>query len=153
MAWPCNDKKQGIFTMKNIILAVALAALGALAAAPAQAAELASGSLEGAFSSWGKSSLQGDWKIVEDGGAQYIELGDNFKAKKGPDVKIFLSPTASAQVTGNNAVDGSVFVKLISDFDGSARIEIPAGTDLSEFESLVFHCEEYSKLWGSSPLR
>ncbi|MEM9758472.1 MAG: DM13 domain-containing protein [Pseudomonadota bacterium] len=139
--------------MKNTILAVSLTVLGALASVQAQAAELASGSLQGAFSSWGKSSLQGDWKIVEDGGAQYIELDDNFRAKKGPDVKIFLSPTPSAQVTGDNAVDGSVFVELISDFDGSARIEIPAGTDLTQFQSLVFHCEAYSKLWGSSPLR
>ncbi|MEM1189983.1 MAG: DM13 domain-containing protein [Pseudomonadota bacterium] len=139
--------------MKNTILAVSLTVLGALAPVQAQAAELASGSLQGAFSSWGKSSLQGDWKIVEDGGAQYIELDDNFHAKKGPDVKIFLSPTPSAQVTGDNAVDGSVFVELISDFDGSTRIEIPAGTDLTQFQSLVFHCEAYSKLWGSSPLR
>lgn len=139
--------------MKNIILAVSTAILSALISVQAQAAEVASGSLEGAFSSWGKSSLQGDWKIVEDGGAHYIELGDNFRAKKGPDVKIFLSPTPSAQVTGDNAVAGSVFVELISDFDGSARIAIPAGTDISQFQSLVFHCEAYSKLWGSSPLR
>ncbi len=139
--------------MKNIILAASMAILSALISVQAQAAEVASGSLEGAFSSWGKSSLQGDWKIVEDGGAHYIELGDNFRAKKGPDVKIFLSPTPSAQVTGDNAVAGSVFVELISDFDGSARIAIPAGTDISQFQSLVFHCEAYSKLWGSSPLR
>lgn len=139
--------------MKNIILAASLAVLGALISVQAHAAEVASGSLNGAFSSWGKSSLQGDWKIVEEAGTQYIELGNNFKAKKGPDVKIFLSPTPSADVTGNNAVNGSVFVKLISDFDGSARIAIPAGTDLSQFQSLVFHCEEYSKLWGTSPLR
>ncbi|MEL7043515.1 MAG: DM13 domain-containing protein [Pseudomonadota bacterium] len=139
--------------MKNTILAVSLTVLGALASAQAQAAELASGSLQGAFSSWGKSSLQGDWKIVEDDGAQYIELDDNFRAKKGPDVKIFLSPTPAAQVTGDNAVNGSVFVELISDFDGGARIAIPAGTDINQFQSLVFHCEAYSKLWGSSPLR
>ncbi|MEM8940895.1 MAG: DM13 domain-containing protein [Pseudomonadota bacterium] len=139
--------------MKNTLLAASLTLFGALASLQAQAAELASGSLEGAFSSWGKSSLQGDWKIVEDGGEQYIELGENFKAKKGPDVKIFLSPTQASQVTGDNAVNGSLFVKLISDFDGSARIAIPEGTDLNQFESLIFHCEAYSKLWGTSPLR
>lgn len=139
--------------MKNIILAASLIVLGALLSIQTQAAELASGRLEGAFSSWGKSSLQGDWKIVEDGGTQYIELDDNFNAKKGPDVKIFLSPTASGQVTGDNAVNGSLFVEQISDFDGSARIAIPAGTDISQFQSLIFHCEAYSKLWGSSPLR
>ncbi|MFK7828649.1 MAG: DM13 domain-containing protein [Congregibacter sp.] len=139
--------------MKNIILAASLAVFAALLSVHAQAVEVATGSLQGAFSSWGKSSLQGDWTIVEDAGDYYIELGDNFRAKKGPDVKIFLSPTPSAQVTGDNALNGSVFVEQISDFDGSARIAIPAGTDISQFQSLVFHCEAYSKLWGSSPLR
>ena len=111
------------------------------------------GSLNNAFSSWGSPSLRGDWQIVEDNGNYFIELSDNFKAKQGPDVKIFLSPTAADDVTGNNAVDGSVFVTQISDFEGSARFAIPAGTDVSQFESLVFHCEAFSKLWGSSALR
>ncbi|MEM1435518.1 MAG: DM13 domain-containing protein [Pseudomonadota bacterium] len=136
---------------------MSLVILGAVSATQAQAADddatLADGSLEHAFSSWGKPSLEGDWQIVLDNGAYFIELSENFRAKKGPDVKIFLSPTPAAQVTGSNAVDGSVFVEQISDFDGSARIAIPAGTDISEFQSLVFHCEAYSKLWGSSALR
>lgn len=143
--------------MKNMILSISLAILGAVATSQAQAADadgaVAGGSLDNAFSSWGKPSLQGDWQIVEDNGALFIELGENFKAKKGPDVKIFLSPTADTQVTGDNAVNGSILIKQISDFDGSARIAIPAGTDLSQFQSLVFHCEAYSKLWGSSALR
>ncbi|MFK8021742.1 MAG: DM13 domain-containing protein [Pseudomonadales bacterium] len=114
---------------------------------------LAQGKLDGAFSSWGKSSLDGSWSIVKDGEEHYIVLGDNFRAKKGPDVKVFLSPTPSKDVTGDNAVNGSVFVTLLSSFEGSARIKIPAGTELSTFQSLVFHCQEYSKLWGSSALR
>ncbi len=114
---------------------------------------LASGELEGAFSSWGKSSLSGNWSVVEDQGKLYIELADNFKAKKGPDVKVFLSPTASDKVTGKNAVSGSVFVQLLDDFDGSNRIALPEGVTLDDYQSLVFHCEEYSKLWGVSSLR
>lgn len=143
--------------MKNIVLSASLAVLSALATVPAQAADndttLVGGSLTHAFSSWGKPSLEGDWQIVEDNGAYFIELSENFRAKQGPDVKIFLSPTPAAEVTGRNAVDGSVLIKQISDFDGSARISIPAGIDVGQFQSLVFHCEAYSKLWGSSTLR
>ncbi|MFK7913488.1 MAG: DM13 domain-containing protein [Pseudomonadales bacterium] len=143
--------------MKNTILSLSLAVLAMLNAAHSPLAHadtaVASGDLQHAFSSWGSPSLQGDWQIVEDNGAHFIELSDNFKAKKGPDVKIFLSPTPAEQITGSNAVTGSVFVTLISDFKGKARIAIPAGTDISAFQSLVFHCEEYSKLWGSSTLR
>ncbi|MEM9744195.1 MAG: DM13 domain-containing protein [Pseudomonadota bacterium] len=143
--------------MKNITLALALAVFGAISAANVQAAEmdttLAAGSLSSAFSSWGRPSLEGDWKIVKDNGGTFIELSDNFRAKQGPDVKIFLSPMPSDAVTGDNAVDGSRLIKQISDFDGSARIAIPSDVDLNKYQSLVFHCEAYSKLWGSSNLR
>ena len=114
---------------------------------------LPSGELKGAFSSWGKSSLSGNWSVVENNGKLYIELADNFAAKKGPDVKVFLSPTPSDKVTGKNAVSGSVFVQLLDDFDGSNRIALPDGVTLDDYQSLVFHCEEYSKLWGVSSLR
>ncbi|MEM1229885.1 MAG: DM13 domain-containing protein [Pseudomonadota bacterium] len=142
--------------MKQQLLTLSVVVLGTLASAQAAADSdnsLATGSLQSAFSSWGKPSVEGDWKIVEQDGTHYIELSENFRAKKGPDVKIFLSPTPAAQVTGTNAVNGSVLVKQIDDFDGQARIALPAGTDLSQFQSLVFHCEAFSKLWGSSALR
>lgn len=112
----------------------------------------AQGTLNKAFSSWGKASLQGDWKIVKDADRYFIELNDNFKAKEGPDVKIFLSPKAASDVTGDNATDGSTLVLQISKFEGADRIEIPTGVNLADFKSLVFHCEAYSKLWGTSAI-
>lgn len=114
---------------------------------------IVSGKLSSAFSSWGNDSLSGDWAIVKDGDDHYLELGDNFAAKKGPDVKVFLSPIKSTAITGANAVEGSVFVYLLDSFKGATRIKIPVGTDISKYQSLVFHCEEYSKLWGTSPLQ
>ena len=113
---------------------------------------LASGNINAAFTSWGAPSVQGDWKIVQEGDKTYIELAENFKARKGPDVKIFLSPLPASDVTGKNAVEGSIFVNLIEDFKGGRRIELPADAELSQYQSLVFHCEAYSKLWGSAPL-
>lgn len=112
----------------------------------------ARGSLEGAFSSWGRTSLKGDWQIQTIESKTYIVLADNFRAKEGPDVKIFLSPIEASQITGKNAAEGSAFIHLVSDFDGANRIEIPAGIDVNAYKSLVFHCEEYSVLWGVSPL-
>lgn len=114
---------------------------------------VATGLLDSAFSSWGNDSLSGDWAIVKDGEDHYLQLSDNFAAKKGPDVKVFLSPIQSSEVTGANAAQGSLFIKLLDSFKGPTRIKIPAGTDISKYRSLVFHCEEYSKLWGTSPLR
>lgn len=113
---------------------------------------VASGQLDNAFSSWGRSSLKGDWKIVTAEGKTFIELGDDFKAIEGPDVKIFLSPKASDSITGDNATEGSALVQQISVFEGKTRIEIPSDVSLDGYQSLVFHCEAYSKLWGVSPL-
>ena len=137
---------------KNFVTLFTLVSLFLASSALIAGETVTEGSLEGAFSSWGKSSLSGDWKIVEADGKHYIELADNFQAKKGPDVKIFLSPLEATAIDGNNAANGSVFIKLISDFKGKRRIEIPEGIDVSQFNTLVFHCEEYSKLWGVSPL-
>lgn len=141
--------------MNQKMITLTMLVLGALVSGTAAAHKHKplDGSLNHAFSSWGTPSVQGDWRIVEEDGKSFIELSENFKARKGPDVKIFLSPTAANHVTGNNAVDGSVFITQISDFDGKARYVIPTGTDISQFNSLVFHCEEYSKLWGTSALR
>lgn len=140
--------------MKKIVLVLSLfiASLGVLQSAVAADGVVASGTLSADFSSWGKASLAGDWKIIEKDGKRFIELADNFKAKEGPDVEIFLSPKPSTAITGDNATEGSVFIKIIKNFEGKDQIEIPANIDISQYKSLVFHCKEYSKLWGVSPL-
>lgn len=123
-----------------------------LSSAVAEGGVLASGSLTGSFSSWGSPSLQGGWTILQTEDKTYLELDESFKAKEGPDVKVFLSPLSSDQINGENAAEDSIFVALLTEFKGKIRIEIPTGTDLSQYQSLVFHCEAYSKLWGTSPL-
>ena len=110
------------------------------------------GTLKPAFSSWGKKSVVGDWILVEENGQYFIELADNFSAKSGPDVKVFLSPIKADSVTGKNATEGSVFLVLLNKFKGKTRIAIPVNIDITQYKSLVFHCEEYSKLWGTSSL-
>lgn len=111
-------------------------------------AVLSKGTLTKAFS----RSLQGNWKIVRSGDKTYIELGDNFKAQRGPDVKIFLSPLSPTNITNYNATNGSAFIQQVSVFKGKNRIEIPANINVKNYKSLVFHCEAYEKLWGSSSL-
>ena len=81
-----------------------------------------------------------------------VVFEDDFAAKKGPDVKLFLSPTPADQVTGENATDGSLFVVQLDEFKGGQRFALPPNTDIREFRSLVLHCEAYSKLWGTSEL-
>ncbi len=114
---------------------------------------LYSGKLEADFRSWGSDSLSGDWRISERGGKKYVQLLNNFDAKQGPDVKIFLSKKAQANVSGDNAANKAVFISLVSQFEGSSEYEIPADIDIRQFRTLIFHCEAYSKLWGSSQIQ
>ncbi len=137
-----------------------IAALGfALAlsglAVPADAEAVYAGRFEPAFHSLlGRPSVSGGWRIVRsEAGGFALEVGEDFVARKGPDVKFFLSPLPAADVTGDNATRGSVFVVQLEAFEGPQRFALPASAAPETFRTLVLHCEAYSKLWGVSALR
>jgi hypothetical protein len=67
-------------------------------------------------------------------------------------LKIFLSPTALSDVTGKTAVNGSINIGELKSTKGAQEYEIPAGVNLSDYASVLVHCEEYSVLWGGSDL-
>ncbi|MGF1454430.1 MAG: DM13 domain-containing protein [Alphaproteobacteria bacterium] len=143
--------------LKNLIragfaaLAFAFAA-PVLVAAPssayaAQDAELASGGFTNQ-----EYKISGNWRIYEEDGKTFIALSDDFRTRRGPDLKIFLSPLAPDAVTGKNATEGSLLVAELDKSRGAQTYEIPTGTDLSAYQSVVIHCERFSKLWGAGPL-
>lgn len=110
------------------------------------------GSFE-ADSRW--TTFEGDWRIVKEGELRFIVFADNFEAKKAPDLKIFLSKLPFDDIDGENASDAgkSVLIKPLSKYEGGMKFEIPATIDLSDFQSIIVHCEKYAKLWGGSPLQ
>lgn len=137
--------------VKSAFVAIAVT-LGLLSTSMAIAAASHSGQFTAAFTSWGKSSLQGSWSIEQQGEKWVLKLGDDFKAKSAPDIKVFLSPKNASAINGKNATEGSLLVQKINQFSGEVIIELPAGTQLKDYQTLVLHCEEYGKLWGTSPL-
>ena len=114
----------------------------------APADELSSGS-------WTRKgyAIHGSWSIVEDAGKRILVLSDDFKTKKGPDLKLFLSPQELSAVTGGNAVRQAVLIAKLERPQGGQRYPIPDGVDLDELPTLLLHCEKYSKLWGGATLR
>lgn len=104
--------------------------------------------------SWTKKgyAVEGQWKIVEDGGKHFVELDASFRTKNAPDLKLFLSPQNLDKVTGSNATQRTVLVAKLKSNKGAQRYEIPAGTDLEKFITLLLHCEKYSKLWSAATL-
>lgn len=103
---------------------------------------------------WTKKSFKsgGSWSIVSADGKLFVKLSDDFKTRNAPDLKIFLSPQSAADTTGKNATDGALLISPLESNKGAQVYEIPAGTDLNSFSSILIHCEQYSKLWSASDL-
>ncbi len=136
------------FTKTAQIAALMLAfTLGAITFTPAVHAQDAGGT-------WTKryQKIKGNWSIVETSEGRFLELDDQFKTRNAPDLKLFLSPRAAADVTPENATSGSLLVAPLRKPKGAQRYALPAELDLDAFSTLVLHCEQYTKLWGVSPL-
>jgi hypothetical protein len=99
-----------------------------------------------------KKKLKGSYEVVQRGTKSFIVFSEDFRAANGPDLKIFLSPTSVADVTGKTAVKGSINIGELKSTKGVQEYEIPAGVNLSDYASVLVHCEEYAVLWGGSDL-
>ena len=130
---------------------VAIIALGAVTAVPtaAQAEEPV------AKGEWQKKNfrIDGTWSIVSEGDRYYVVLDDRFKTRNAPDLKLFLSPLSADEVGNRNATSGSVLVSPLDSNKGAQRYALPEGVNPDDFQSIVLHCEQFSKLWGAADLK
>lgn len=85
-------------------------------------------------------------------GKNYIVLADDFKDRKGPDLKIFLSPQSIDSVNGKTAVIGSVIIANLKEIKGGQLYQIPGELDISQYNRLLIHCEKYPVLRGGGML-
>ena len=107
-----------------------------------------------ASGSWTKKSFKvsGTWSIYTENGTTYVALSDDFKTRKAPDLKIFLSTYSASDANGKNATQGSVLISPLSSHKGGQVYEIPAEINVSDYTSILIHCEAYSKLWSAADL-
>lgn len=94
----------------------------------------------------------GTWSLATRADGVYAVLAADFKARKAPDLKIFLSKLPASDVDGDNATDG-VFVAELKSHKGAQAYKLPAGIDLATFQSIVIHCQQYSKFWAAGDIR
>lgn len=145
------------FIKKTIISFGVLATLPGGLAIPAYGADITPASISqthvqgGAFTKK-KYGIKGDWQIIQKDGQTILRLSDDFKTKKGPDLKIFLSPKSVAAVSGKTATQGSVLISELNSNKGGQDYVIPANVNLANFSSVLIHCEEFSVLWGGGDL-
>jgi hypothetical protein len=79
---------------------------------------------------------------LEDG-RTFLRL-ENLKATNGPDLYVYLS-------TGKNASDIVNLGRLKGNI-GNQNYEIPAGTDLAKYNTVLIWCKAFSTLFGSAKL-
>lgn len=97
-------------------------------------------------------TIKGNWSLKVEGDKTFVVLHDNFKTKNGPDLKVFLSKQTIATVNGKNALNNAILLKTLKSNKGGQRYLIPAALDISEYKSVLIHCEKYSVLWGGGSL-
>lgn len=97
--------------------------------------------------------VKGTWSIETRADGAYLVISDDFKTRRAPDLKFFLSKNNYDQVTGDNATQGAVLVSALSSTKGAQSYKIPKDVSLADYQSLVLHCEQYGKLWASTPLK
>ena len=96
--------------------------------------------------------LSGDVTVVERDGRTVFRFSESFRASRGPDLKIFLSPQSLDTVSGATAVDGAVRLGKLKSNTGVQEYVLPEGVKLSSFSSVLIHCEQFSVLWGGAEL-
>lgn len=133
--------------LKNAVIA-AIASLLLSTSVFADESELASGG-------WVKKSysIDGGWKIIQRDDQRLIVFDDEFKTKKGPDLKVYLSKLPIDSIRDSEVEGSSIKISPLISNKGSQEFMIPDNVDLSEYSSVLVHCEAYSHLWGGGELK
>ena len=95
-----------------------------------------------------KKKLKGSWEVVQRDGNTYIKFADDFRASKGPDLKVFLSPLDVATVTGKTATEGALNIGELEKTKGAQEYLVPAEVNIADYASVLVHCEKFAVLWG-----
>lgn len=87
---------------------------------------------------------RGSALVVEVASGQFVLRVEGFSVRNGPDLFVMLSPSA----TGYQ--DGALKLGRLKATDGAFNYDIPIGTDLAKFQSVVVWCERFTTLFGTA---
>ena len=92
----------------------------------------------------------GQVKIIEEDGARYLEIGEDFQSDRGPALEIILheSNTVGLQIEKGSYVS----LGELKSFNGAQRYLIPDAIDLEQYQSVAVWCEEFNATFGYAPL-
>ncbi len=103
---------------------------------------------------WVKKSyrIKGEWEIISRDNTRFIVFNEDFKTKRGPDLKIYLSKMPIADIEDDDVEPSSIKIAELKSNKGPQEYALPADIDLDEYQSMLIHCEAYTHLWGGAAL-
>lgn len=92
--------------------------------------------------------------IYKEANGQLILRLTNFKTSNGPDVHVVLIAAKDAADDANFLKSSTARVELglLKGNEGDQNYDIPAGTDLSKFQTVSIYCERFNANFGAAPL-
>lgn len=84
--------------------------------------------------------------LIETAPGVYTVRVEEFSVRNGPDLFVYLSPSPTGYA------DGALNLGELKATDGAFNYEVPEGTDISQFASVVIWCRAFSVLFGTAAL-
>ncbi|MDZ4864541.1 MAG: DM13 domain-containing protein [Gemmatimonadota bacterium] len=100
----------------------------------------------GMFAGVGNHQAAGAWSVEMKDGKTFLVLAPDFSIDKVPDPYVVL--TSSGKGMGS----GTLNLGKLKSVKGAARLEIPAGTDLKTYATVLIWCKQYDVNLAQSPL-
>lgn len=139
-------KAIGLKSFPMFVLAFVVG-LAAIPAVPAFAADLYAGGFSNV-----NVRTKGTWRIYEKDGKRFFELSEDFRARSAPDLKVFFNPLPPSEVKNRNATKNAFLLTELKSNRGKQTYEIPADVDLTAYQSVVIHCQRFTKMWAAGAL-
>jgi hypothetical protein len=97
-------------------------------------------------------TIKGTWSIETRDAGTYLVLHDDFRTTSGPDLKVFLSKQNVNDVRDANATRDAIKLGPLQKARGGQSYKLPDDVTVSDFTSILIHCERYSHFWGGANL-
>ena len=107
-------------------------------------------SLSGSFRSLAHPT-SGQAILEKAGDGNHFVRFENFQTENGPDVRIYLS-TAQGSASGNDLIKEFIDLGAMKGNVGSQNYQVPSGTDIAKYRSVVVWCRRFKVGFGVAPL-
>ncbi len=84
--------------------------------------------------------------LIESEPGVYVLRLEEFSVRNGPDLFVYLSPDP------NGYTDAAINLGDLKGTDGAFNYDIPAGTDVSQYQSAIIWCKEFAVLFATATL-